>query len=113
MGLAAFLYNIPRFLEVTWASTYDDDTKENITEVQPTLLRQDPIYIRYLHKSSKIDLRLGLLSVKCALHFDTFGHKIHIGQPCLKLDKKHAISYFICNTGQQYIKKIQFKAIWP
>ena len=46
VGLAAFLYNIPRFLEVTWASTYDNATEENITEVRPTLLRQDPIYIR-------------------------------------------------------------------
>ena len=45
ISLAALLYNIPRFLEVTWVSTYDELSRENRTEVTPTPLRQNPMYI--------------------------------------------------------------------
>ena len=47
VGLASFLYNIPRFFEVTWENEIDEYSEENITVVAPTLLRRDPIYIRY------------------------------------------------------------------
>ena len=49
MGLASFLYNIPRFFEVTWENEIDEYSEENITVVAPTLLRRDPIYIRYTY----------------------------------------------------------------
>ena len=51
VGLAAFLYNIPRFMEVTWDSSFlNESSNENVTEVcvVSTALRNDPIYIRYL-----------------------------------------------------------------
>jgi hypothetical protein len=48
VGIASFLYNIPRFFEVTWSVIYDEAAKENKTEVSPTLLREDQIYIRYI-----------------------------------------------------------------
>ena len=45
IAVAALLYNIPRFLEVTWVSTFDEVSGLNRTEVTPTVLRQNPIYI--------------------------------------------------------------------
>lgn len=47
ISLAALIYNIPRFLEVTWVSHFDASLGQNRTEVRPTPLRQDPTYIRY------------------------------------------------------------------
>ena len=38
-------YNLPRFWEVTWAHTFSPVLARNITEVEPTLLRQDQVYI--------------------------------------------------------------------
>ena len=46
ISLAALIYNIPRFLEVTWVSHFDASLGQNRTEVRPTPLRQDPTYIR-------------------------------------------------------------------
>lgn len=45
IAIASLLYNIPRFLEVTWLSIYDEDTGVNRTEVRPTALRQNQVYI--------------------------------------------------------------------
>ena len=36
---------MPRFWEVTWAHTFSPVLARNITEVEPTLLRQDQVYI--------------------------------------------------------------------
>ena len=47
VGIAAVLYNIPRFFEVTWTVTYDEEADTNRTEVTPTKVRQDATYIRY------------------------------------------------------------------
>lgn len=41
----ALLYNIPRFREVTWRTTYYPELGANITNVMPTELRDDPTYI--------------------------------------------------------------------
>ena len=38
-------YNLPRFWEVTWAQTYSTVLGRNITEVEPTNLRQHQVYI--------------------------------------------------------------------
>ena len=38
-------YNLPRFWEVTWLQTYSTVLGRNITEVEPTNLRQDQVYI--------------------------------------------------------------------
>ena len=50
VGLAAFLYNIPRFMEVTWDSSFlnESSNDENVTEVcvVSTTLRNNSIYIR-------------------------------------------------------------------
>ena len=43
--MAALLYNIPRFLEVTWVSTHDASSNKTIREVKPTDLRQNPVYV--------------------------------------------------------------------
>ena len=45
--LASTIYNIPRFLEVTWVETYDEENGKNITKIQQTKLRENEIYIRY------------------------------------------------------------------
>ena len=38
-------YNLPRFWEVTWVETYSPILDRNITEVVPTKLRLNQIYI--------------------------------------------------------------------
>ena len=38
-------YNLPRFWEVTWVHTFSPALGRNITEVEPTNLRQDQVYI--------------------------------------------------------------------
>ena len=43
--LLASLYNIPRFWEVTWQTTYYPQLEANITNVVSTELRADPTYI--------------------------------------------------------------------
>ena len=45
IGLLALLYNIPRFWEVTWQTTYYPSLEANITNVVSTPLRADPTYI--------------------------------------------------------------------
>lgn len=47
MGSAAFVYNIPRFFEVTWRQAYSKTEGINRTQVAPTEMRQDETYIRY------------------------------------------------------------------
>ena len=46
-------YNLPRFWEVTWVQTYSTVLGRNITEVEPTNLRQHQVYI---------EVGLGILS---------------------------------------------------
>ena len=41
----ALIYNVPRFWEVTWSTRYYPELDENITEVDSTDLREDPLYI--------------------------------------------------------------------
>ena len=41
----AVVYNIPRFLEITWDDRYVEHYAENRTVFLPTNLRMDPIYI--------------------------------------------------------------------
>ena len=41
----AVVYNIPRFLEITWDDRYMEHYAENRTVFLPTNLRMDPIYI--------------------------------------------------------------------
>jgi hypothetical protein len=41
----AVVYNIPRFLEITWDDRYVEPFAENRTVFLPTNLRMDPIYI--------------------------------------------------------------------
>ena len=45
LGVFAFLYNIPRFWEVTWHTVFYPDLKSNVTTVVPTPLRDNPTYI--------------------------------------------------------------------
>jgi hypothetical protein len=45
IGVFAFLYNIPRFWEVTWLTSFYPDIAANLTVVQQTSLRSNPTYI--------------------------------------------------------------------
>ena len=45
-------YNMPRFWEVTWSTTYSSVLGKNTTEVIPTQLRLDQYYIEVLWESS-------------------------------------------------------------
>lgn len=45
IGLLALFYNIPRFWEVTWQTTFYPDLELNITNVASTELRENPTYI--------------------------------------------------------------------
>ena len=46
VGLGAVLYNLTRFWEVTWEIQFIPELEANITNVQPTELRQHATYIR-------------------------------------------------------------------
>ena len=45
IGVFSFLYNITRFREVTWHTSYYADIGANVTAVMPTALRDNPTYI--------------------------------------------------------------------
>lgn len=45
IGLLSLLYNIPRFWEVTWQTTFYPELEVNITNVASTELRENPTYI--------------------------------------------------------------------
>ena len=47
-------YNLPRFWEVTWAQTYSTVLGRNVTEVEPTNLRQHQVYIEVGHNTRKV-----------------------------------------------------------
>ncbi|QQP56689.1 Uncharacterized protein FKW44_001440, partial [Caligus rogercresseyi] len=45
IGIFAIVYNLPRFWEVTWETTYYSEFDSNYTQVVATDLRSDPTYI--------------------------------------------------------------------
>ena len=61
---------MPRFWEVTWASSYSPILNKNTTEVVPTMLRLDQYYIEIEHKLDVPDIPVPgpLLPPGCIQH---------------------------------------------
>ena len=55
-------YNLPRFWEVTWVRNFSPALGRNITEVEPTELRQDEVYIEVSGEKSEV----WIPSIDCA-----------------------------------------------
>ena len=55
-------YNLPRFWEVTWVRNFSPALGRNITEVEPTELRQDEVYIEVSGEESEV----WIPSIDCA-----------------------------------------------
>ena len=58
--IASFIagYNMPRFWEVTWSTSYSPVLDKNTTEVIPTQLRLDQYYIEVQGVPKKVSSRL-------------------------------------------------------